>query len=163
MLKLNATLLFKTRSRVQSFLLVCALSAVLLATLTSCGDNSSSNVSPTSNTNTNNLALKNSISTGVFNDKDEKFISILINSMEGSNSQVLFYALQYNNYDPDIFSGTLSELGLVTASSSNLVHQNTSGILRSGIANLSADSNTSFTTTINFPANSVGARKHFQV
>jgi hypothetical protein len=158
MLKLNAILLFKTRSRVQSFLLVCALSAVLLATLTSCGDNSRSNVSPTTNTNTNNLALKNSIATGVFNDKDEKFTSILINSMEGSNSQVLFYALQYNNIDPDIFSGTLSELGLVTASSSNLVHQNTSGILRSGIANLSADSNTSFTSTINFSANSVGAK-----
>jgi hypothetical protein len=156
MLKLNATLLFKTKNRVQSFLLICSLSAVLLATLTSCGDNISSNVSLSSNTN--NLALNNFVTTGIFNDKDEKFTSILINSTEESNSQVLFYALQYNNLDPDIFSGTLSDLGLVTVSSSNLVHQNTSGILRSGIANLSADSNTSFTATINFPANSVGAK-----
>lgn len=156
MLKLNATLLFKTKNRVQSFLLICSLSAVLLATLTSCGDNISSNVSLSSNTN--NLALNNFVTTGIFNDKDEKFTSILINSTEESNSQVLFYALQYNNLDPDIFSGTLSDLGLVTVSSSNLVHQNTSGILRSGIANLSADSNTSFIATINFPANSVGAK-----
>lgn len=155
MLKLNATLFLRTRVRVPSLLLKCALSAVMMATLTNCGGSSSPDVSPPPIGT--DSEFKNLISFGVFNDKE--FISILTNSNDASNANANFYALQFSNIDPDIYSGTLSGVGTSTAISNNLVHQNTSGVIRTGIATLSANANEGLKTKINLPATNTESAK----
>jgi hypothetical protein len=83
---------------------------------------------------------------------DKEFTSILIKTSMVQAEAGHFYALQFNNPDPDIYSGSLSGLGTGTATSYNLVHQNTSGTLRSGTATAFAVSATGVKTTLNFPA-----------
>ena len=155
MLKLNATFFLKTRARVPSLLLKCALSAFMLATLINCGGSSTPDESlPSSKTD---LGFNNLITLGVFNDKE--FISVLINSNDAASANANFYALQFNNIDPDIYSGTLSGVGTSAAISNNLGHQNTSGIIRTGIATLSASPDEGLKTKINFLATSTESAK----
>jgi hypothetical protein len=152
MRKLNATFFLKTSARVQSLLLVCALSVSLLGTLTSCGG--STNPVDSVNPPTSHLELNKLTSPGVFSVpwNDKEFTSILIKTSMVQAEAGHFYALQFNNPDPDIYSGSLSGLGTGTATSYNLVHQNTSGTLRSGTATAFAVSATGVKTTLNFPA-----------
>jgi len=152
MRKLNATFFLKTSARVQSLLLVCALSVSLLGTLTSCGG--STNPVDSVNPPTSHLELNKLTSPGVFSVlwNDKEFTSILIKPSMTQSEAGHFYALQFNNPDPDIYSGSLSGLGTGTATSYNLVHQNTSGTLRSGTATAFAVSATGVKTTLNFPA-----------
>jgi hypothetical protein len=152
MRKLNATFFLKTSARVQSLLLVCALSVSFLGTLTSCGG--STNPVDSVNPPTSHLELNKLTSPGVFSVpwNDKEFTSILIKTSMVQAEAGHFYALQFNNPDPDIYSGSLSGLGTGTATSYNLVHQNTSGTLRSGTATAFAVSATGVKTTLNFPA-----------
>ena len=123
MRKLNATFFLKTSARVQSLLLVCALSVSLLGTLTSCGG--STNPVDSVNPPTSHLELNKLTSPGVFSVlwNDKEFTSILIKPSMAQAEAGHFYALQFNNPDPDIYSGSLSGLGTGTATSYNLVHQ----------------------------------------
>jgi len=159
MLKLDATFLLKTSARVQSLLIVCALSASMLATLISCGGSTA----PTDPVTlpTANFELTRSMAPGVFSVvlNDKELTSILTKPAVTQTEAGLFYVLQFNNTDPDIYSGSLYGLGTTTATSSNLVHQNTSGILRSGIATVSAMGTASVKTTLNFPATTTESAK----
>ena len=159
MRKLNATFFLKTSARVQSLLLVCALSVSLLGTLTSCGGSATSldPVTPPGS----NLELNRPMTPGVFSVllNDKEFTSILTKPALAQAEAGLFFVLQFNNTDPDIYSGSLSGLGTNAATSNNLVHQSTSGTLRSGTATVSAMGTMSAKTTLNFPATTTESAK----
>lgn len=115
------------------------------------------------NANNPSSIPNNSITSGIFGGvlNDKELMIVLIKSQQADSQTGLFYALHFNNPDPDVYSGIVSGFGTDAATSNNLTHQNTMGLLRSGILTVAPSGNTSVKTTLSFPATMAESAKEF--
>jgi len=113
---------------------------------------------PVVNPNTS-TTVSPGVYTALWNGKE--ITSIVMRTSNAANNTAQLYALQFNSPDPDIYAGTATGIGTISANIANLTYfQNVSGTLRTGTAALSVPSAGLLKTVVSYAATPTeGARE----